>query len=100
MERNQVQWLDLHNRPMKFNRSRILMEVKVTMECFRFKELSAAKQEGSDSPEEIDNAYYLLAVFDTIMNTMAAANGKKVRDKYSLLLNIILLQTNVSAYLT
>lgn len=78
VEQNQVQWLDLHNRPMKFKRSVIFMDVIVTMESFRFKESLAVKQQGRVGPGKGDNLYYLLAVFDAIMNAMAAANGKKV----------------------
>lgn len=79
VERNQVPWLDLHSRRMEFKRSAILMEVMVTIECFRFKEKYQAKVEGRDSTDKVDNQYYLLATFDAIMNTMTKANGKKVR---------------------
>ena len=60
--RNQVEWLDLHSRPMKFNRSKILMEAMITIECFRFKEKYAANQEGREMMEVVDNAYYLLSI--------------------------------------
>ena len=64
---------------MEFKRSAILMEVIVTLECFRFKEKYTAMQEGRDDNNgKIENPYYLLAIFDSIMNTMAKANGKKV----------------------
>ena len=80
VENNQVQWMDLHSRPVKFNRSAILMELMVTLECFRFKEKFTAMQEGrSYTNSKIDNPFYLLAIFDEIMNTMAKANAKKVR---------------------
>lgn len=72
-------WLDLHDRPIKFDRSMILHDVIVTIECYHFKERFAAKQEGRIGPEKVDNQYYLLAIFDAIYNTMAKANGKKVR---------------------
>ena len=78
VERNQVQWLDLHSRPMTFKRPAILTEVLVTVSCFLFKEQYTAKQEGKDAPQKVENPYYLLAVFDAIMNAMAKANGKKV----------------------
>ena len=81
MERNQVQWLDLHSRPMKFNRQSILTEVLLTVECLKFKEkysLVSAAQEDRKVPERVDGPYYLLAVFDAIMNAMTKANGKKV----------------------
>ena len=79
MERNQVQWLDLHSRPMKFQRQSILTEVLLTVECLHFKEkYNTAKQEGREVPETVDGPYYLLAVFDAIMNAMTKANGKTV----------------------
>ncbi len=79
VERNQVQWLDLHSRPIKFNLGAILIEVMITIECFSFKEKYVSKQEGRELMETVDSRYYLLAIFDAIMNTMAKANGKKVR---------------------
>jgi len=45
VENNQVQWLDLHSRPMKFNRSAILMEVIISLSCYIFKEKYTAMQE-------------------------------------------------------
>lgn len=63
---------------MNFKRSAILMEVMVTIECYRFKEKYTALQEGREMAEMVDNPYYLLAIFDAIMNTMSKANGKKV----------------------
>lgn len=77
-ERNQVTWVDLHKRPIEFNRSAILMEVMITMECYLFKEKYLAMQDGREAVDRVDNPYYLLATFDAIMNTMAKANGKKV----------------------
>ena len=78
MERNQVQWLDLHSRPMKFNRQSILTEVLLTVECLHFKKKYTAAQEDREVPERVDGPYYLLVVFDAIMNAMTKANGKKV----------------------
>lgn len=78
MERNQVQWTDLHNRPIKFKRSAILVEVMVTIECFRFKEKYTSMQEGEKFDGRVGGGYFLLAIFDAVMNTMARANGKKV----------------------
>ena len=63
---------------MKFNCSAILMDVMIAIECFRFKEKYTAVQEGRDVDENVDSPYYLLAIFDAIMNTMTKANGKKV----------------------
>ena len=82
VERNQVQWVDLHGRPINFKRSTILMEIMVTIECFGFKEKYEAVQRGEEAVEKVDNGYYLLAIFDVIMNTMTKANGKKVGDKH------------------
>lgn len=67
---------------MKFKRSAILMEVMVTLSCFTFKERYTAMQEGREFDEKIDNPYYLLSIFDAIMNTLTKANGKKVNDMY------------------
>ena len=79
VENNQVKWLDLHSRPMKFNRSAILMEVMISLSCYTFKEKYTAMQENREFHEdEIENGYYLLCIFDAIMNTMTKANGKKV----------------------
>jgi len=80
VERNQVQWLDLHSRPMKFNHAAILMEVIITIECFHFKEKLIAKEEGREVVfnEKVDNPYYLVAIFDAIMGAMTKANGKKI----------------------
>ena len=50
----------------------------VTIECFRFKEKYAALIEGREFDGTVENPYYLLAIFDAIMNTMTKANGKKV----------------------
>ena len=78
VEMNQVPWLDMHDRPMKFDRSMILYDVIVAIECYHFKEMYYAKQEGRIVPERVENGIYLLAVFDAIYNAMAKANGKKV----------------------
>jgi len=43
VENNQVQWLDLHSRPMKFKRSAILMEVMISLSCYTFKEKYTGK---------------------------------------------------------
>ena len=50
----------------------------MTIECFRFKEKYAALIEGREFNGAVENPYYLLAIFDAIMNTMTKANGKKV----------------------
>ena len=63
---------------MKFKRSAILMEVMVTLSCFTFKERYTAMQEGREFDEKIENPYYLLSIFDAIMNTLTKANGKKL----------------------
>ena len=63
---------------MKFNCSANLMDVMITIECFRFKEKYTAVQEGREVDENVDSPYYLLAISDAIMNTMTKANGKKV----------------------
>ncbi|KAL7545138.1 hypothetical protein ACHAWF_008492 [Thalassiosira exigua] len=79
VERNQVPWVDLHFRPMQFNRSAILMDVMITIECFGFNQRYVAKQEGHQEPgKAVEAPYYLLAIFDTIMNVMAKANGKTI----------------------
>ena len=63
---------------MKFKRSAMLIEVMITLSCFTFKERYTAMQEGREFDEKIENPYYLLSIFDTIMNTLSKANGKKV----------------------
>jgi len=65
---------------MKFKRSAILMEVMVTLSCFTFKERYTAMQEGRESDGKVDNPYYLLSIFDAIMNTLTEGNGKKVSE--------------------
>ena len=54
------------------------MEVMITLSCFTFKERYTAMQEGREFDEKIENPYYLLSIFDAIMNTLSKANGKKV----------------------
>ena len=71
-------WLDMHSRPIEFERDAIFMEVMISIECFLFKEKYTAKQDGKEIKEAVENSYYLLAVFDAVMNTMTKANGKKV----------------------
>ena len=63
---------------MKFKRSAILMEVMISLSCYMFKEKYTAMQENREYEDEIENGYYLLCIFDAIMNTMTKANGKKV----------------------
>lgn len=77
VERNQVQWPDLHSRPVIFNRSAILMEVMITIQCFCFKEKYTAKKKGKEATQ-VGGPFYLLAIFDAIMNTMTKVNGKKI----------------------
>ena len=73
---------------MKFNRSAILMDVMIAIESFRFKEkYTVAVQEGRDVDVNVDSPYYLLAIFDAIMNTMTKANGKKVSLIYCYLMH-------------
>ena len=78
VECNQVPWLDLHSRPMKFKRDAILMEVMISIEIFEFNDKYTSMQNGNEIKKAVENPYYLLAVFDAIMNTMTKANGKKV----------------------
>ena len=78
VECNQVPWLDLHSRPMKFKRDAILMEVMISIDCFRCKEKYNAVQDGNKINETVESSYYLLAIFDAVMNTMTKANKKKV----------------------
>eukprot|EP00956_Cyclotella_meneghiniana_P004636 scaffold5730_cov55-Cyclotella_meneghiniana.AAC.5 len=78
VENNQVPWLDLHSRPMKFKRDAILMEVMISIEIFEFNDKYTSMQNGKEIKKAVENPYYLLAVFDAIMNTMTKANGKKV----------------------
>lgn len=63
---------------MKFNRQAMLMEVMVTISCFTFKEKYTSQLEGRDFDGRIENKYYLLSIFDAVMNLYAKANGKKV----------------------
>lgn len=62
---------------MKFNRRVILMEVMIVIECLTFKERHVAMKNGTEF-KAVDNAYYLLSIFDAIMNTLTKANGKKI----------------------
>jgi len=79
VESNQVQWTDIHERPIKFKRTSILHEVLLSLECFLFKEkYSAAKNGAPPVVKIVDNRFYLLAIFDAIMNAHAAANSKKL----------------------
>ena len=54
------------------------MEVMITIECYTFKERYTAMQEGLEFDGKIDKPYYLLSIFDAIMNTLTKSNGKKV----------------------
>ena len=54
------------------------MEVMITIECYTFKERYTAMQEGREFDGKIDKPYYLLSIFDAIMNTLTKDNGKKV----------------------
>jgi len=63
---------------MKFKRDAILMEVMISIEIFEFNDKYTSMQNGKEIKKAVENPYYLLAVFDAIMNTMTKANGKKV----------------------
>ena len=86
VERNQVQWVDLHGRPVRFNRFAILSEVMISLECLtcklRFEAIESNEcgttRKSAHEFEIEDMRFHLLAIFDAIMNTMAAVNSKKI----------------------
>lgn len=83
VERNQVQWIDLHERPVNFNRVAITKSVVTTIDCLRFKQRFQNEKDKSKKPDQHDKygigeEYYLLSLFDEIMNTMARVNGKRI----------------------
>jgi len=67
---------------MKFQRLPILKEVIVTVECLEFDQDYKLTRPQADpqlaSKAAKDGSYYLLAIFDAIMNAMAKANGKNI----------------------
>jgi len=67
VESNQVQWLDKHGRPMKFDRQKILDIAVSTVHILRvvYKD------------KDINQKYYLIAIFDEIMNINAIALDKQ-----------------------
>lgn len=91
VESNQVKWLDIHNRPLKFDREAVLKEAVVSVVCLRahakFKSANTKVDKGDTTtststsngpPTVIGDEFYLLAIFDEIMNTMAKVNGKRM----------------------
>lgn len=86
VEKNQVQWVDLHGRPVRFNRFAILAEVMISLECLacklRFEAIDSNEcgttRESAHEFQIEDTRFHLLAIFDAIMNTMAAVNSKKI----------------------
>jgi len=67
VERNQVTWRDKHGRNLRFDRSRILDISISTIAILRLVR----------KDQNIDERYYLLSVFDEIMNINAIENDKR-----------------------
>jgi serine/threonine protein phosphatase PrpC len=93
VELNQVQWLDIHNRHIVFDRAAILKGAIISVDCLRTVEqlkitprsTHCGNQKRSDQENRaktcvkvIGNEFYLLAIFDEIMNACASANGKRI----------------------
>ena len=69
VESNQVKWLDKHGRPVKFDRERIFDIAVSTVDILRVVH--------KDKDVDIDQRYYLIAIFDEIMNINAIACDKR-----------------------
>ena len=67
VERNQVTWKDKHGRNLRFDRERVLDVASSTIAILR------AVRRG----HTIDQRYYLIAIFDEIMNINAIENDKR-----------------------
>lgn len=83
VERNQVQWVDLHETPVEFDRVAIITSVVTTIACLRCNQRLKSQEDKSKKPTQQDkygigNEYFLLSIFDEIMNTMARVNGKRI----------------------
>lgn len=92
MERNQVPWQDKHDRAMNFDRVSILKgsihAVDSLRHVKRMEEMDTSRKRinmidsglvNLDGPGEgIGGEYYLLAIFDEIMDSYTKANGKKM----------------------
>ena len=72
VERNQVPWTDKHGANIKFSRAAVL--ATATASCERIR---AVRREGGDW-EPLQRGFYLLGIFDAIMNFFTRQNGKKL----------------------
>jgi hypothetical protein len=73
VERNQVQWIDKHGRPLKFDRVDVMKSCVASVDAVRAVQAFAKKD-----LDDVDSKFYLLAIFDEIMNHNADANGKRI----------------------
>jgi len=95
VERNQVPWQDTHNRDMHFDRVAILKGSIYAMDSLRhvqrMEQMGTSRKRinidtgfveddlnASTTEDIVGGEYYLLAIFDEIMNCYAKANGKKI----------------------
>eukprot|EP00546_Thalassionema_frauenfeldii_P016750 CAMPEP_0178896736 /NCGR_PEP_ID=MMETSP0786-20121207/1349_1 /TAXON_ID=186022 /ORGANISM="Thalassionema frauenfeldii, Strain CCMP 1798" /LENGTH=403 /DNA_ID=CAMNT_0020567193 /DNA_START=468 /DNA_END=1676 /DNA_ORIENTATION=- len=78
VETNQVPWLDKHDRHIKFIRKIILKNVVITIDALRGSKRFEKGISQKEVLELIDAKYYVLAIFDAIMNKCAESNGCKM----------------------
>jgi serine/threonine protein phosphatase PrpC len=70
--------MDKHNRPIQFDRKKITESAMITVRILRAHQSYTNRNNDSQKSQEcIDHRYYLLAIFDDIMNTCAATNDKR-----------------------
>jgi serine/threonine protein kinase len=72
VENNQVPWTDKHGANLKF--PRVAMYSAATASCERLRN----NRDASGESRALESGFYLLSVFDSIMNFFTKASGKRI----------------------